>query len=71
MPKISAKNQVTIPVDVLAAVGFAPGDDVVIAADTRDRVVLQRRVTDVRGLAGQFDGLYPPDYLAGLRAGER
>jgi bifunctional DNA-binding transcriptional regulator/antitoxin component of YhaV-PrlF toxin-antitoxin module len=71
MSRISSKNQVTIPVDVLKSAGFAAGDDLVVVADSRDRIVLQRRVTDVRGLAGQFDGVYPADYLTNLRAGER
>ena len=71
MPRISSKNQVTLPVDVLARVGLKAGDDIRIEEDADDRVVITRVDADPRSAIGVFDGLYPPDYLNDLRSGER
>lgn len=71
MPRISSKNQVTLPVSELASAGLAPGDDVVIVADQRGRLVIQRREQDLRALFAGLDLDYPADYLRDLRAGER
>jgi AbrB family looped-hinge helix DNA binding protein len=70
MPKISSKNQVTLPVEALAAVGLRAGDQVSIEAVEDDRIVI-RRALDVDAAFGIFSGLYEPGYLDKLRAGER
>jgi AbrB family looped-hinge helix DNA binding protein len=66
MPKISSKNQVTLPVDVLAEAGLESGDRVNIEAEGQGRIVI-RRVFDPREAIGIFDGLYEPGYLERLR----
>lgn len=72
VPRISSKNQVTLPVDALRETGLKAGDDVVIEVELPDKIVVRRRVVrDFEGAIGIFDGLYPPDYLEKLRAGER
>jgi bifunctional DNA-binding transcriptional regulator/antitoxin component of YhaV-PrlF toxin-antitoxin module len=71
MPRISAKNQVTLPVETLARSGLRSGDEVVIEADGPDRIVVRRVAGDPRRGLGVFAGLYPPGYLDELRAGER
>ena len=71
MPKISSKNQVTLPVAVLRISGLRSGDDVVIETDGPDRVVVRRAADDPQNALGIFDGLYPPRYLDDLRARER
>jgi bifunctional DNA-binding transcriptional regulator/antitoxin component of YhaV-PrlF toxin-antitoxin module len=71
MPRISAKNQVTLPVKTLEQAGLHSGDEVVIEAEGPDRIVVRRLAADPRDAIGIFDGLYPPDYLDELRAGER
>lgn len=71
MPKISSKNQVTLPVEALRQAGLRSGDEVVIETDGPDRVVVRRVARDPRTALGVFDGLYPPGYLDDLRAGER
>jgi bifunctional DNA-binding transcriptional regulator/antitoxin component of YhaV-PrlF toxin-antitoxin module len=71
MPRISSKNQVTLPVETLQRSGMSSGDEVVIEADGPDRVVVRRVTRDPRKALGIFDGLYPPGYLDKLRAGER
>lgn len=71
MSRISSKNQLTIPVDVLREAGFGPGDEVVVDAGGPDRIVIRRRPTDPAAGLGVFDGLYGDDYLQRLRAEER
>lgn len=69
MPKLSRKNQVTIPVSVLREAGLEPGDQVKIRAVGRGRVELERFADLVDRFAGSLPpGTYPPDYLEKLRA---
>lgn len=67
MPKVSSKNQVTIPVDVLRETGIKAGDDVVIRAAPHGEILIQRRGSRVREHAGIFSGMYEPGYLDALR----
>ena len=69
MPRISSKNQVTIPVGTLQGAGLQAGDDVTIMAEGPDRIVV-RRAADPAHALGVFDGLYEPGYLDELRAGD-
>lgn len=71
MPRISTKNQVTLPVETLKRTGLRAGDEIAIEADGPDRIVLRRLPADPREGLGVFDGLYPPGHLDELRAGER
>lgn len=71
MPRISSKHQVTLPVEMLELAGLQAGDEVTFEAEGPDRIVVRRTPAQPgRGL-GIFDGLYEPDYLERLRAGER
>ena len=70
MPKISAKNQVTLPVETLQRAGLRAGDEVAIDAEGGDRVVIHRIECNPRRALGVFDGFYPPAYLGDLRARE-
>jgi bifunctional DNA-binding transcriptional regulator/antitoxin component of YhaV-PrlF toxin-antitoxin module len=67
MPRISSKNQITLPVESLAAAGLAAGDAVSIEAEGPDRIVVRRAIPDVDAALGVFDGLYEPGYLDRLR----
>jgi bifunctional DNA-binding transcriptional regulator/antitoxin component of YhaV-PrlF toxin-antitoxin module len=71
MPRISSKHQVTLPVETMGRAGLAAGDEVAIEAEGPDRVVIRRATRDPEQALGVFDGLYEPDYLERLRAGER
>ena len=71
MPRISSKNQVTLPVETLERAGLKAGDDVTIEADDDGRIIVARWERDPRRAFGVFDGLYEPDYLERLRSGER
>lgn len=41
MPRISSKNQVTLPVEMLERAGLSSGDDVVIEAEGPNRIVVR------------------------------
>jgi len=70
MPRISSKNQVTIPVESLRRAGLRAGDDVAVEAEGTDRIVVRRASADPAAALGVFDGLYEPGYLDKLRAGD-
>jgi bifunctional DNA-binding transcriptional regulator/antitoxin component of YhaV-PrlF toxin-antitoxin module len=65
MPKLSRKNQITIPVKALREAGIEAGDVLVVRAVGRGRVEVRRRNDVIEELAGTLD--YPPGYLDGLR----
>jgi bifunctional DNA-binding transcriptional regulator/antitoxin component of YhaV-PrlF toxin-antitoxin module len=69
MPRLSRKNQVTIPVDVLRAAGLEPGDELRLRATGRGRIEVERWDDLVEQLAGSLPpGTYPPGYLEELRS---
>jgi bifunctional DNA-binding transcriptional regulator/antitoxin component of YhaV-PrlF toxin-antitoxin module len=65
MPKLSRKNQITIPVDVLREAGLEAGDVVLVRAAGRGRVEVERRKDIIDEFAGKLS--YPPGYLDRLR----
>lgn len=67
MPKLSSKNQITIPVTVLRDAGLAPGDPVSVRAVGTGRVEIERLVDVIERYAGSFEAGYPPGYLDALR----
>lgn len=69
MPRLSRKNQVTLPVEVLREAGLEPGDELRVRAAGRGRVEVERWSDLVDQLAGSLPpGTYPPGYLEDLRA---
>ena len=67
MPRISAKNQVTIPVNVLEEAGLHAGDRVVIRTLEDGEVRLTREAEDPFADAfGVLTGTYPTGYLEEL-----
>jgi bifunctional DNA-binding transcriptional regulator/antitoxin component of YhaV-PrlF toxin-antitoxin module len=67
VPRISSKNQVTLPVETLKAAGLTAGDAVTIEAEGPDTITVRRANRDAKGALGVFDGLYEPGYLDRLR----
>ena len=65
--RISSKNQVTLPVDVLRSAGLKPGDIVRIDALGPGEVALIRVPDVLATFAGSLRGVYPPGYLDDLR----
>ena len=67
MTRISAKHQITIPVDALRAAGLEIGDRVVARADGAGRVILEREADVLALYAGAMTGVYNPGELDQLR----
>lgn len=65
--RISAKHQITIPVDALRAAGLEVGERVVAHAEGPGRVVLERERDIVAELAGALTGTYRAGELDELR----
>jgi AbrB family looped-hinge helix DNA binding protein len=71
MARISAKNQVTIPVAALQAAGLHPGDQVLIEALEDGEVRIRRGALEFGAAFGALTGVYPPGYLERLDAEDR
>jgi AbrB family looped-hinge helix DNA binding protein len=68
MSRISAKNQVTIPVAALQEAGLHPGDRVLVEALEDGELRIRRGALEFDAAFGVLTGLYPPGYLEGLDA---
>jgi AbrB family looped-hinge helix DNA binding protein len=66
MPRISTKNQVTIPVAVLAEAGLRAGDHVVVEALEEGELRVRRGAVSFERAFGALTGTYPPGYLERL-----
>jgi AbrB family looped-hinge helix DNA binding protein len=67
MPRVSSKNQITLPVDVMRAAGLEPGDEVTIRPVGDGEVLVAARGSRVRRHAGIATGIYRPGELDQLR----
>jgi AbrB family looped-hinge helix DNA binding protein len=66
MPRISSKNQVTIPVVALEEAGLHAGDQVLVEALHDGELRIRRGALTFEKALGSLTGTYPPDYLAQL-----
>lgn len=64
--RLSAKNQVTIPVAVLAETGLSPGERVRVIAAGPGRITLER-VSSLEQFKGALSGVFEPGFLEKLR----
>jgi bifunctional DNA-binding transcriptional regulator/antitoxin component of YhaV-PrlF toxin-antitoxin module len=64
---VSAKHQVTLPVEALHAAGVEVGDRLVARADGPGRVVLEREDDVLAAFSGALTGLYRAGELDELR----
>lgn len=67
MPRVSSKNQVTLPVDAMRAAGLRAGDEVTVRPIGDGEVVVAARGSRVRRHAGIASGIYRDGELAQLR----
>lgn len=65
--RVTAKNQVTLPVDALRGAGVQPGERLAAHADGPGRIVLERELDPVDRHAGALTGVWPADALDALR----
>ncbi|MGI8729930.1 MAG: AbrB/MazE/SpoVT family DNA-binding domain-containing protein [Solirubrobacteraceae bacterium] len=68
MPRISAKNQVTIPVAALEEAGLRAGDRIVIEALEDGELRVRRGAVTFESAFGALTGTYPQGYLEELDA---
>ena len=68
MPRISTKNQITIPVSALEEAGLHAGDQVAIEAVRDGELRVRRGAPSFDDAFGALTGVYPPEYLAQLDA---
>jgi AbrB family looped-hinge helix DNA binding protein len=67
MPRVSSKNQVTLPVKAMRAAGLRPGDEVTVRPVGDGEVILATRGSRVRRHAGIATGVYRDGELDRLR----
>lgn len=67
MPRVSSKNQVTLPVETMRAAGLRAGDEITVRPAGDGEIVLAIRGSRVRRHAGIASGLYKEDELDHLR----
>lgn len=65
--RISSKNQITLPVHVLASAGLRAGDLIRVRSAGPGSVVLEAVDDPIADLAGRLDGAYEADELDRLR----
>jgi AbrB family looped-hinge helix DNA binding protein len=68
VPRISTKNQVTIPVAALQEAGLHPGDQVLIEALEDGELRIRRGERSFEDAFGALTGVYPSGYLEQLDA---
>jgi bifunctional DNA-binding transcriptional regulator/antitoxin component of YhaV-PrlF toxin-antitoxin module len=67
MTRISTKNQITLPVDVMREAGFKPGEELRVRVVEPGRVEIERVGDFIERWAGSMPGVYPDGYLEELR----
>jgi AbrB family looped-hinge helix DNA binding protein len=67
VPRVSSKNQITLPVDVMRSAGLEPGDEVTVRRVGDGEVLVAARGSRVRRHAGIATGIYRPAELDQLR----
>jgi bifunctional DNA-binding transcriptional regulator/antitoxin component of YhaV-PrlF toxin-antitoxin module len=65
--RVSSKNQVTLPIDVLLAAGVRAGDSLMVETKTTGEIVLRREEDPLERYYGSMTGAFPPNYLRDLR----
>lgn len=71
VPRISAKNQVTIPVAALEEAGLRPGDQVLIEALEDGELRIRLGALEFDTAFSALTGVYAPGYLERLDAEEQ
>ena len=67
MPKVSSKNQVTIPVEAMRAAGLRAGDEITVRPVREGEIIIATRGSRVRRHAGIATNIYKDRELDRLR----
>jgi bifunctional DNA-binding transcriptional regulator/antitoxin component of YhaV-PrlF toxin-antitoxin module len=65
--RLSAKNQATIPVEVLRAAGVRSGDELKVRVLGPGKIALELERMSIDDFAGALTGAFPPGFLKELR----
>ncbi len=63
MPRISAKNQITLPVAALQEAGLRAGEQVSVEPTGDGELRVRRATIGFEDAFGVLTGTFPPDYL--------
>ena len=67
MPRVSSKNQVTLPVETMRAAGLRAGDEVTVRPIGDGEIIIATRGTRISRHAGIATGIYREAELDSLR----
>jgi bifunctional DNA-binding transcriptional regulator/antitoxin component of YhaV-PrlF toxin-antitoxin module len=67
MPRVSTKNQITLPVETMRAAGLRAGDEVTVRPHGDGEVIVAARDSRIRRHAGIATGIYRAGELDHLR----
>jgi bifunctional DNA-binding transcriptional regulator/antitoxin component of YhaV-PrlF toxin-antitoxin module len=67
MPRVSSKNQVTLPVETMRAAGLRAGDEVTVRPRGDGEVIIATRGSRISRHAGIATGIYRDGELDSLR----
>jgi bifunctional DNA-binding transcriptional regulator/antitoxin component of YhaV-PrlF toxin-antitoxin module len=67
MPRVSSKNQVTLPVEAMRAAGLRAGEEVTVRPIGDGELIIAARNSRVRRHAGIAAGIYEPGEIDRLR----
>jgi bifunctional DNA-binding transcriptional regulator/antitoxin component of YhaV-PrlF toxin-antitoxin module len=67
MPRVSSKNQVTLPVEAMRAAGLRVGEEVTVRPVGDGELIIAARGTRIRRHAGIATGIYDNGELDRLR----
>jgi bifunctional DNA-binding transcriptional regulator/antitoxin component of YhaV-PrlF toxin-antitoxin module len=67
MPKVSSKNQVTLPVEAMRAAGLRAGEEVTVRPIGDGELIIAARGSRIRRHAGIAAGIYEERELDRLR----
>ncbi len=67
MPKVSSKNQVTLPVEAMRTAGLHAGDEITVRTVGEGEIIIATKGSRVRRHAGVATGIYEDGELDRLR----
>ncbi len=67
MPRVSSKNQVTLPVEAMRAAGLRSGEEVTVRPSGEGELIIAARGSRIRRHAGIANGIYKKGELNRLR----
>jgi bifunctional DNA-binding transcriptional regulator/antitoxin component of YhaV-PrlF toxin-antitoxin module len=67
VPRVSSKNQVTLPVEAMRTAGLHAGDEITVRTAGKGEIIIATKGSRVQRHAGIATGIYEDDELGRLR----